>query len=171
KPQESAPAEPATDYQEPYSPPTAELSDHTPSVKTEEKPPVGYDLVFSYNQIRYCLSEDIRLGAIKNALDHYSENEVDRFNAEIADYNNRCSHFRYHSGALESVRAEVNPLHDALVAEGLERLYFWRVTNNDHSKKSKHKSANEYLSDLPDAEFSNYIATEGEESDSDGVSK
>lgn len=134
--------------QEPYTDPAAGAATATDSTapeanaNTEEKPPVGDGLVLSYNQIRYCLSEDIRLSAIKDALDSYSHHEVESFNTAIGDYNSRCSHFRYHRGALESVRAEVNPLHATLVVEGLHRLDSWRgsVSQPANTSRSKEKS-------------------------------
>jgi hypothetical protein len=58
-------------------------------------------------QIRYCLSEKIRVSAWKEGVNNYSQNSVDEFNTAVADYNARCSHFRYRSGSLESVRAQV----------------------------------------------------------------
>lgn len=92
---------------------------------SEEKPPIGTDLVFSNNQIRYCLSEEIRLEAIKGAVNSYSQYEVDNLNVAIQDYNSRCGHFRYRQGALENVRREVNLEHSSLLIEGLNRLKTW----------------------------------------------
>ena len=40
---------------------------------SEETPPVGTGLIFSHNQIRYCLAEDVRLSTIKESLDSYSQ--------------------------------------------------------------------------------------------------
>lgn len=74
---------------------------------TEEVPPVGTKLVLGPAQIRYCLSEGIRIDAARGVLDRYSQWDVDRFNAMITDYNSRCSDFRYRSGSVESARAEV----------------------------------------------------------------
>ena len=75
-----------------YSPPA---QPQAPSVPQESKPPVGQDLVFSTAQIRYCLAEDIRMEGAKAALNNYSDSDVDRFNAMVADYNSRCSSFKY----------------------------------------------------------------------------
>ena len=82
---------PATAYSPPaqsaapsYSPPAPPQA---PSGPQESKPPVGQDLVFSMAQIRYCLAEDIRIEGAKAALNNYSDSDVDRFNAMVADYN------------------------------------------------------------------------------------
>src|SRR3546814_1009207 len=66
---------------------------------TGSKPPVGQNLVLSSEQIRYCLAEDIRMDGAKSAINNYSDYDVDRFNAMVADYNSRCGSFRYRSGA------------------------------------------------------------------------
>lgn len=102
-----------------YSPPP---QPQAPSRPTESKPPVGQDLVFSGEQIRYCLAEDIRMEGAKSALNNYIDSDVDRFNAMVADYNSRCRSFRYRSGALESARRDVEPYRSQLQAEGGNRF-------------------------------------------------
>lgn len=102
-----------------YSPPA---QPQAPSLPQESKPPVGQDLVFSTAQIRYCLAEDIRMEGAKAALNNYSDSDVDRFNAMVADYNSRCGSFRYRSGALESARRDVEPYRGQLQAEGRSRF-------------------------------------------------
>ena len=102
-----------------YSPPA---QPKVPSQPQESKPPVGQDLVFSTAQIRYCLAEDIRMDGAKAALNNYSDSDVDRFNAMVADYNSRCGSFRYRSGALESARRDVEPYRGQLQVEGRSRF-------------------------------------------------
>lgn len=89
---------------------------------TEERPPVGTDNVLNYAQLRYCLSEDIRIGVAKTAVNSYSESDVDRFNAMVNDYNSRCGQFRYRRGSLESVRSDIERYRSTLVAEGRSRF-------------------------------------------------
>lgn len=93
-----------------------------PSRPQEEKPPVGQSLTFSASQIRYCLAEEIRMAGAKSGVNNYSDSDVDRFNAMVADYNNRCSSFRYRRGTLESARQEIEPYRSQLQAEGRSRL-------------------------------------------------
>ena len=104
---------------------------------TQEKPPVGTDRVLSRNQIRYCLSEKIRLDAAEEKINNYLVTEVNRFNGMIDDYNNRCSKFRYRSGALEAVRAEVEDNRQNLAVEG--RLRFVSVIGPSSSIKNNEK--------------------------------
>ncbi|MBZ0070847.1 MAG: peptidoglycan-binding protein [Gammaproteobacteria bacterium] len=58
----------------------------------------------------------------KSALDNYSEFDVDRFNAMVADYNSRCGSFRYRSGALEHARRDIEPYRIQFRAEGRSRF-------------------------------------------------
>jgi hypothetical protein len=88
----------------------------------EEKPPTGTSNVLNPAQIRYCLSEDIRLRAAETIVNTYIEAEVIRFNAMVADYNSRCSQFKYRSGAIDSVRADVEANKSRLEAEGRSRF-------------------------------------------------
>jgi len=85
----------------------------------EEKPPVGNGLVFNSSQIRYCLSADIRVSAWKSQVNDYSETSVNAFNEAVNDYNMRCSHFRYRSGTIESIRSEVEANRYALIQQGM----------------------------------------------------
>jgi hypothetical protein len=103
-----------------YSAPPA--SPQAPSRPEETRPPVGQNLVFSTAQIRYCLAEDIRMDAAKSAVNSYSDSDVDRFNAMVADYNSRCGSFRYRSGALESARRDIEPYRSQLQAEGRSKF-------------------------------------------------
>lgn len=102
-----------------YSPPA---QSQAPSSPQESKPPIGQGLVFSMDQIRYCLAEDIRMDGAKAALNNYSDSDVYRFNAMVADYNSRCSNFRYRRGTLESARRDVEPYRDRLQTEGRNRF-------------------------------------------------
>lgn len=114
-----------------YSPPAqttvpsysaAPAQPQVPSRPEEARPPVGQDLVFSTAQIRYCLAEDIRMDGAKSAVNNYSDSDVDRFNAMVADYNSRCGSFRYRSGALESARRDIEPYRSQLQEEGRSRF-------------------------------------------------
>lgn len=102
-----------------YSLPT---QPQTPTAPQESKPPVGQNSVLSETQIRYCLAEDIRMDAAKAVLNNYSDSDVNRFNAMVADYNSRCGSFRYRGGALERVRRDVEPYRSQLQAEGRSRF-------------------------------------------------
>jgi hypothetical protein len=89
---------------------------------TEARPPVGTDIVLSSAQIRYCLSEKIRLEGAQSVLDTYSQTDVDRFNGMVNDYNSRCGSFRYQAGTLDAVRAQVDANQLELQSEGRARF-------------------------------------------------
>lgn len=92
-----------------------------PEKPREEKPPAGNGLTFNESQIRYCLAEDIRMKGMQRHVDHYSHTSVAAFNKYVEDYNSRCSHFRYRSGMLESVKSEVESRRATLDSQGLAR--------------------------------------------------
>lgn len=102
-----------------YSP--APLTVATYASNDETVPPVGTGLTLDRSQIRYCLSERIRVEAWQRQLNKYSQAAVDAFNASVNDYNTRCSSYRYRSGDLESVRAQVESNRMALTQQGLSK--------------------------------------------------
>ncbi len=103
-----------------YRPPatTAPPPPAPPREPEEVMPPVGTGLSLSASQIRYCLSQNIRIDGAKPAVDETAQMDIGAFNAMVADYNSRCSSFRYRQGLLESVRAEVEHRRQALEAQG-----------------------------------------------------
>lgn len=127
----SPPAQTATSS---YSPPPAKPQ--APSRRAESKPPVGQDLVFSRDQIAYCVAEDIRIEGAKSAVNNYSDSDVDRFNTMVADYNSRCSSFRYRKGALEGVRSSIEPYRSQLYSEGQQLLSRYRPQGSTSTQKT-----------------------------------
>ena len=114
-----APAPPrvATSYSPAPAPPRMDLT------RNEIMPQIGTNNVLSRDEIRYCLSEKIRIGAMKETVDRYSETEIDFFNITVQRYNNRCAQFRYRRGSLENVRSEVEAARGQLELEGMSRVY------------------------------------------------
>jgi uncharacterized membrane protein len=81
---------------------------YSPVLPREDKPPIGNGLALSRDQIRYCLSQKIRIDSIDKIVNTSLSGEVDSFNALVGDYNSRCSHFKYRRGSLEGVPTEVD---------------------------------------------------------------
>lgn len=105
---------------EPQTRPSRSSDQPGPVSFPESLPPVGTNHVLTAAQIRYCLSEDIRLEAARDFTD--SSTATDRFNAMVGDYNNRCASFRYRERDLESIRRELEGRRASLEAEGLARF-------------------------------------------------
>ena len=117
----SPPAQSAAPSYSPPAPPAA------PSRPQESQPPVGQNVVLSTAQIRYCLAEDIRLDGAKSAVNNYIDSDVDRFNAMVADYNSRCSSFKYQTNNrgrndLNSTQRDIEPFRSQLQSEGRSRF-------------------------------------------------
>ncbi len=94
-------------------------STYTPLL--ELMPPVGTDITLTNDQIRYCLSENIRLGAWETAVNSKSDDSVNVFNNAIESYNSRCSSYRYKEFAMSTVKSQVEALRAELIAEGLRK--------------------------------------------------
>lgn len=98
-------------------------SPSAPETLTETMPPpdsVGQTL--SLDELRYCLSEDVRMGAAQAVVDNYNSAQVDRFNSMAADYNNRCGEFRYRPSSMSTAQDEVDAHRPELEQEGRDRI-------------------------------------------------
>jgi len=107
-----------------YAPPA---EPQAPSRPQESMPPVGQNQVLSTAQIRYCLAEDIRMDGAKSAINNDIDSDVDRFNAMVADYNSRCSSFKYQTNNrgrndLNSAQRDIEPFRSQLQSEGRSRF-------------------------------------------------
>jgi hypothetical protein len=63
------------------------------------------------------LAEDIRMDGAKSALNNYIDADVDRFNAMVADYNSRCSSFKYQTN--NRGRNDLNSVNETLSHSGV----------------------------------------------------
>ncbi len=88
----------------------------------ELRPPVGTDNKLNEAQIRYCLSEKIRIDGAKSSVNLYIPAEVDRFNATVADFNSRCAEFSCQRSTMESIQLEVDSKRSTLLADGAGRF-------------------------------------------------
>jgi TonB family protein len=76
-----------------------------PLTEDEALPPSGKGNLFSDAQVRYCLAQLIRVDAIRPLLNRYEREEVEQFNALVADFNARCGGYRYKDNALAEAKA------------------------------------------------------------------
>jgi hypothetical protein len=99
---------------------------YTAPANVESMPAPGSGQLLGDNQIRYCLSQDIRLSSWGTVVDHYSQTAIDSFNAAVGDYNLRCSSYKYKRGAVERVRAEVETRRASLQSDGALQASIYR---------------------------------------------
>lgn len=92
----------------------------------ESKPAIGTGQTLSRNEIRYCLSERIRVEAISDYVDTTKQSQIERYNAVVADYNGRCSNFRYRQTDMNSAKATVDTSGDRLKAQAAATVRQWR---------------------------------------------
>jgi len=88
----------------------------------ESVPAVGKDNILSASEIRYCSAQNIRLDGAQTVIDHESQYAIDSFNSMIADYNSRCSSYRYQQRVLGAVKAEVESKRQQYFAEGVTQF-------------------------------------------------
>jgi len=84
----------------------------------EELPPIGSGLTLTNNQIRYCLSEKIRIEAWETVLNTHSDLSVNSFNDSVDNFNMRCSNYRYKKYEMDLVSSQVEARRLELRAEG-----------------------------------------------------
>jgi len=91
------------------NPTAAELESHSRAALPfdEEVAPLGTSGPLSDPQLRYCLAQIIRIDAVRPILNRFKHDQVDYFNALVADFNTRCGHFSYPKGALEGAKQVV----------------------------------------------------------------
>lgn len=96
------------------------------AILVDEVPPVGTDLILSRAQIRYCLAEGVRLDAARGTLNPQRKSDTKRFNKYVADYNARCSSYRYHRQDLDKATHDVQERQYEYENEGLARFHHSR---------------------------------------------
>ncbi len=95
----------------------------TESIGQEAKPPPGQGRTFNRSQVRYCVFQGERINAIRpHASTEYT---INRFNLMIADYNSRCSDYRYRAGELTSIQHEAVRRASELQADARRILDSW----------------------------------------------
>jgi hypothetical protein len=105
-----------------YSPPSRAASQApspqpTPSY-VELMPGVGQHLALDEPEIRYCLSQKIRIEGARSVVNDTFQYQIDRFNQLIEHYNSRCSSYRYKPSVMSRVQAEVESRRGSLFLEG-----------------------------------------------------
>jgi len=86
----------------------------------EVKPPVGTDNILDENEIKYCLSENVRLQAMQNMVK--TNAQISLFNQYVDDYNVRCSSYRYRQVDMDRAKALVSQENGALYSQAERRF-------------------------------------------------
>lgn len=89
-----------------------------PAQPFEQAPEPGQAIVINSAQLRYCLSQSIRIDGAEKAVNKTSQSAIDSFNGLVTDYNSRCGSIRYRKGDFESINPDVVSRRDALEKEG-----------------------------------------------------
>ncbi|MGD0103136.1 MAG: hypothetical protein ABSC06_03765 [Rhodopila sp.] len=105
---------------------------NSPPSTEEVEPAVGTNNLLSPREIRYCEVQNIRLeGALTMVYRQYQWS-IDSFNAMVADYNSRCSSFRYRQGTLQPIKATVEANRQRYFSEGAAQFSTGQVGPGAH---------------------------------------
>lgn len=77
------------------------------------------DRVLGISEIRWCLSQGARIQAARAAVDQNENDQIDRFNALLADFRPRCAEYRYRKRDMEVAEGDVAKWAERLRAEGV----------------------------------------------------
>lgn len=92
----------------------------------ESKPAAMRGQVLSRSEIRYCLAERVRVEAVADFIDATSDNHIDRYNSIVADYNSRCSNYKYRDSDMNAAKAAVDASGPALKLQASLIVKQWR---------------------------------------------
>ena len=106
------------------SSPTSSPNSSASSQFTEQLPAPGTDRVLGKTEVRYCIFQGGRLDILRDLVS--SNRETDHFNDLVADFNSRCSKFRYRQGVLRAIEAEALGKQPDLRVDARRLLSLWR---------------------------------------------
>lgn len=95
-------------------------------VAAESRPAGGAGNILSQGELRYCLTEKIRLEAMNDLVQDGTSNQIRRFNEQVDDYNSRCVRYRYREADMSSVRSAVDRDRAAIQGTARALLFSWR---------------------------------------------
>jgi hypothetical protein len=98
------------------------------------------DRVLGINEIRWCLSQRARIDAARAVVDQNENDQIDRFNALLADFRPRCLEYRYRKRDREVAEADVARSAERLRAEGV-RLVTPAPTTGSESGSAVRRAA------------------------------
>jgi hypothetical protein len=84
---------------------------------------------YSAAEVRYCLSQEIRVSGAQSYMNDLKftdssqfNDKVDQFNGMVSDWNSRCARFSYGRETMTSIQADVEAHRQALEMEGRSGL-------------------------------------------------
>ncbi|RZT98271.1 hypothetical protein EV681_0047 [Advenella incenata] len=112
------------------------------------KPGAGNSNVLSVIEIRWCLRENIRLGAMRSIF--YSTNGVDNFNRIVSDYNSRCGNYRYYQDHYSRAIDDIASYRNQIISEAIaEARAFEMSTGQLNTSASSHEDEVKQFKPIP----------------------
>ena len=110
------------DLQDPQSTATASPPD---APLHEVAPSQGINLVLNASEINYCLSERVRLDAMRPLINEKSKVQLHKFNLRSNDFNLRCAKVQYRGSDLDRVKKLVDARRSQLRLEAVSTVSHW----------------------------------------------
>ena len=115
------------------------VSISSPSEPTYIKPDVGTNNILSVSEIRWCVREKIRIETMLNYVT--SNQDINKVNGLIDDYNSRCGSYHYHRGDLSQAQRDVELFRSAIEEEAVREVGILdeKLTTPSKTKSSSSK--------------------------------
>jgi hypothetical protein len=92
----------------------------------EVVPPMGANHMLNASEINYCLSERVRLDAMRPLLNKKSEVQLREFNLRSNDFKLRCTRVQYQQSDMQRVKQLVEDKKNSLRRDAVSTMSHWR---------------------------------------------
>jgi len=104
----------------------------------ETKPAPGSNNLLAISEINYCLAQDSRILTIQPLVDRTSHAAIVAYNAVVADFNSRCSQYRYKEADMARATAVVKAHQAEIDSQAQQWLLSWQ----GHKRGKAHADVN-----------------------------
>ena len=92
----------------------------------EVPPPQGANRQLDASEINYCLSERVRVDAMRSLIDDKSEVQVENFGLRLRNFKLRCTKLLYRDSDMDQVKKSVDARISQLLSEAESTVSRWR---------------------------------------------
>ncbi len=103
-----------------------------------KKPSVGKEKVLSVMELRWCVQELIRIQEMKEFIN--TKEGRKKYQAMVADYNNRCGGNIYRGSDLSQAKLDVEPYRNQIISEAISQAKDWSKGNIPSDSSTFYKS-------------------------------
>ena len=104
----------------------------------ETEPAPGSNNLLAISEINYCLAQDSRISTVQLLVDRTSQAAIVAYNAAVADFNSRCSQYRYKEADMARATAAVKAHQAEIDSQAQQWLLSWQ----GHKRGKAHADVN-----------------------------